>query len=45
MAAPATALDLFDRACAAHPQGCALDIPQHSQTTYAELDAMADPQP
>lgn len=42
MAAPATALDLFDRARAAHPQGCALDIPLHSQTTYAELDAMAD---
>ena len=37
-----TVLGLFDRARDAHPRGCALDIPHHSQTTYAELDAMAD---
>ena len=41
-AAEHTVLDLFDRARDAHPRGCALDIPRRSQTTYAELDAMAD---
>ncbi|MEY2714540.1 MAG: hypothetical protein RIT24_883, partial [Planctomycetota bacterium] len=33
-----TVLDLFDQACALHADACALDIPERSRLTYAELD-------
>jgi non-ribosomal peptide synthetase component F len=38
-----TVLDLFDRACAANPSRCALDIPGEPSVrlTYAELDLLA----
>ena len=38
-----TVLDLFDRALAARPDACALEIPAAgARLTYAEIDAMAD---
>ncbi|MEY3144192.1 MAG: hypothetical protein RLY21_2685 [Planctomycetota bacterium] len=33
-----TVLDLFDRACAARPDGCALDVPGVARLSYSELD-------
>ena len=36
-----TVLDLFDRACAANPHGCALDIPGAGGVTYRDLDRLS----
>jgi non-ribosomal peptide synthetase-like protein len=40
-APPVTVLDLFDRACAAERDACALDVPGVAQLSYRELDERA----
>jgi non-ribosomal peptide synthetase-like protein len=41
-APPRTVLDLFERACAANPDGRALEIPGAAAVSYAELDRRAN---
>ena len=36
-----TVLDLFDRACGANPDACALDVPGVARVSYAELDRLS----